>query len=113
MRFKIAVVRVAEFEYSVGILDTRRDMFCPMAVEDEFDTYPALRDMWDDLSLNGVNPKKYTWETVTSEDDIFLVNDGRQYYGDEPVFVSTVDGMRVSVRPSELIKAFEVEDTGV
>lgn len=113
MRFKIAVIRVAEAEYSVGILDTRRDMFSPVAVEEEFNTYPALRKMWDDLSLNRANPKKYTWEPVTSEDDIFIVNEGNQYSGDEPVIVSTVDGKRVAVRPSELIKAFEVEENGV
>lgn len=113
MRFKIAVIRVAEFEYSVGILDTKRDKFASLDVEEEFNTYPALRDVWDDLSLNGVDPKKYTWEPVTSEDDIFLVNDGNQYSGDEPVVVSTVDGDRVSVRPSEFIKALEVEESGV
>ena len=113
MRFKIAVIRVDEFEYNAGILDTRRDMFSPVSVEEEFNTYPALRKMWDDLSINAVNPRKYVWETVTSEDDIFIVNEGNQYSGDEPVIVSTVDGKRVAVRPSELIKAFEIEESDV
>ena len=112
MRFKIAVIRVAEFEYSVGILDTKRDMFTPVEVEDCLNTYPSLVEVWDDLSINAVNPKKYVWEPVTSEDDIFIVNEGNQYSGDEPVIVSTVDGKRVAVRPSELIKAFEIEESG-
>ena len=111
MRFKIAVLRVVDDEYSVGILDTKRDKFTSVVVEHGFSTYPTLGNVRDDLSINAVNPRKYVWETVTSEDDIFIVNEGNQYSGDEPVIVSTVDGERVAVRPSELIKAFEIEES--
>lgn len=117
MRFEIAVLKGDDFNYYVGILDTKRDLFaniCDTAdVNGDIATHELLVSARDKVERDRSGREEFVWERVTADDDIFVVARSYQYVGDEPIILKTIEGKMVSARPSEVRKALEALDEGL